>query len=164
LIKIGNHVAIANGVTFVTHDGGPFIFRGEVPDLQVFGPIVIEDNCVIGQHAILFPNVRIGPNSIVGAGSVVIADVPPNSIVMGVPARKIGDTERYKEKCFERWRDQRPKDVLLEPGETWWTSRHFGRNRESLRRHLLKLFEKELGSPVVTKQPAPAPEPTGGGT
>lgn len=160
LIKIGNHVAIANGVIFITHDGGPFIFRNEVPDIQVFGPIVIEDNCLIGQRAILFPNVRIGANSIVGAGSVVITDVPPNSIVMGVPARKIGDVGRYREKCIERWRDQRPDDVLLEPGETWWTSRHFGRNREALKRHLMKLFEKELSANTAPIKTPPAAEPS----
>src|ERR1044071_1022528 len=43
LVKIGNHVAIAGNVSFVTHDGAAWVFRHEVPDLQVFGPIVIED-------------------------------------------------------------------------------------------------------------------------
>jgi acetyltransferase-like isoleucine patch superfamily enzyme len=146
LVKLGNHVGIAAGVSFITHDGGPFLFRDQVPDMQVFGPIVIEDNCVIGQNAILFPNVRVGPNAIVGAGSVVIADVPPNSIVMGVPARKIGDVEKYREKCTERWLEQRPPDAVIEPGATWWTSRNFSKNREALRRHLLALFSAELGS------------------
>lgn len=145
LVKIGNRVGIAAGVSFITHDGGSFIFRKEVPDLQVFGPIVIEDDCVIGQNAVLFPNVRIGPNSIVGAGSVVISDVPPNSIVMGVPARKFGDVERYREKCIERWQVQRPVDTVIEPGRTWWTSSHFDANRELLRKQLLALFASELG-------------------
>ena len=45
------------GVKFITHDGAVWIFRQEVPDLQVFGPIIIEDNCVIGRGAILFANV-----------------------------------------------------------------------------------------------------------
>lgn len=145
LVKIGNHVGIASGVSFITHDGGPFIFRDQIPDLQVFGAIIIEDNCVIGQDAQLFPNIRIGPNSVVGAGSVVISDVPPNSIVMGVPARKFGDVERYREKCVERWGQQRPLGVLLEPGENWWNSRHFNDNREKLRAHLVALFATELG-------------------
>jgi len=39
---------------------------------------------------------------------VVIADVPPDSIVMGVPARKFGSVEKYKHKCIERWAEQRP--------------------------------------------------------
>jgi acetyltransferase-like isoleucine patch superfamily enzyme len=146
LVKIGNHVTIAAGVQFITHDGGAWIFRDEVPDLQVFGPIIIEDNCVIGQNAILMPNVRIGKNSIVGAGAVVIADVPPDTIVMGIPARPLGSTARYKEKCVERWRAQKPPDCVIEPSEDWWHSKHFQANRRKLREHLLKLFDKELGN------------------
>jgi len=144
LIKIGHHVTIAQGVKFITHDGGAWIFRGEFPDIQVFGPIIIEDNCVIGQNAILFPNIRIGKNSIVSAGSVVITDIPANTIAMGVPARPFGSIEKYKEKAVERWGVQRPADVVLEPGENWWNSRHFKENREKLRRHLLTVFAKEL--------------------
>ena len=145
LVKIGNHVTIANGVAFITHDGGAWIVREEHPNVQVFGPIVIEDNCVIGQNAILFPNIRIGKNSIVGAGSVVISDVPPNTIAMGVPARPFGSVEKYKQKCIERWRIQEPANCLIEPGRVWWNSRYFGKNREKLKNHLLKMFEKELG-------------------
>lgn len=153
LIKIGNHVAIATGVKFITHDGGVWIFRDEIPDLQVFGPIIIEDNCVIGENAVLFPNVRIGPNSIVGAGSVVINDVPPDTIVMGVPARPFGSVSKYKEKCIERWKEQCPPDITLEEGANWWNSRHFQENREKLKRHLVRLFKPELTArpkPVAT--------------
>lgn len=144
LVKIGNHVAIADGVEFITHDGAAWIFRDEAPDLQVFGPIIIEDNCIVGQNAVLFPNIRIGRNSIVGAGSVVINDVPPNTIVVGVPARPFGSIEKYREKCLERWKVQRPPDVILESGKTWWNSKHFDENREKLRRHLTQLFREQL--------------------
>ncbi|MBI2400022.1 MAG: acyltransferase [Deltaproteobacteria bacterium] len=145
LVKIGNRVTIAAGVVFITHDGGCWIFREEVPDLQVFGPIIIEDNCVVGQNAILFPNIRIGKNSIVGAGSVVINDVPPDTIVMGVPARPFGSIAKYKEKCLERWAAQKPPEVVLEPGETWWNSPNAGQHRQKLKKHLLKLYKDELG-------------------
>ena len=37
LVKIGNHVLIAEGVKFHTHDGGTWIFREEIPELKVFG-------------------------------------------------------------------------------------------------------------------------------
>ncbi len=144
LVKIGNHVTIAAEVVFVTHDGAAWAFRDEVPDLQVFGPIVIEDNCVIGLGAVLFPNIKIGPNSIVGAGSVVISDVPPDTVVMGIPARPFGSLDKYREKCLERWAQQRPPDTVIEPGETWWTSRHMAANRERLRKHLLTLFRDQL--------------------
>lgn len=144
LVKIGNHVTIAADVAFNTHDGGPWIFRDEIPDLQVFGPIIIEDNCVIGQNAVLFPNIRIGRNSIVGAGSVVISDVPPDTIVMGVPARAFGSVSKYKEKCVERWALQKPPGCVIDPGENWWNTKHFEGNRKKLKEHLLKLFKEEL--------------------
>jgi acetyltransferase-like isoleucine patch superfamily enzyme len=144
LIKIGNHVAIAAGVSFNTHDGAVWVFRDEVPDLQVFGPIVIEDNCIIGMRAIIFPNVRIGRNSVVAAGSVVINDVPPNSMVMGVPARSFGSMEKYHQKCLQRWAEQYPPDVIMQDGNGWWNSPRSEINRERLRSHLLHLFHDQL--------------------
>ena len=147
LVKIGNHVAIAQEVVFITHDGGTWLFREEIPNLQVFGPIIIEDNCVIGARSVLFPNIRIGRNSIVGAGSVVISDVAPDTVVIGVPARPFGSVIKYKEKCIERWKIQQPPDSVLEQGEDWWRSKHFGENRKKLKKHLLTIFKNELGIP-----------------
>jgi len=140
LVKIGNHVTIASNVRFVTHDGGAWLFRGEFPDLQVFGTIVIDDNCVIGENAVLMPNVRIGPNSIVAAGSVVISDIPPDCIAIGVPARPFGSVQKYREKCLARWSEQRPGNINIEAGADWWSSMHYGDNVKKLRAHLIKLF------------------------
>ena len=109
LVKIGNHCTITNGVKFVTHDGGAWIFREEIPDLNVFGKIDIKDNCFIGLNSIILPNVTIGPNSIVGAGAVVSKDVPPNTVVAGVPAKIVGSTEDYKKKCLKKWESQNLK-------------------------------------------------------
>jgi len=106
LVSIGNHVFIAQGVKLHTHDGGAWMIREEIPNIRITGPIVIEDNCVIGADSHLFLNVRIGANSIVGAGSVVISNIPPNSIVMGVPARVMGSTIKYREKHIEAWNEQ----------------------------------------------------------
>jgi acetyltransferase-like isoleucine patch superfamily enzyme len=54
-------------------------------------PIVIKRNAWIGAAATILQGVTIGENSIVAAGAVVTADVPPNSIVGGVPAKFIKD-------------------------------------------------------------------------
>jgi acetyltransferase-like isoleucine patch superfamily enzyme len=151
LVKIGNHVTIANGVKFITHDGAAWLFRDQVADLQVFGPIIIEDNCVVGENAILMPNARIGRNSIVGAGSVVINAIPANSIAFGVPARVIGSIDRYGEKCIERWNIQRPNDVVIEEGATWWNSKHHAENVLKLKNHLLKIFAPVLFEQNQTK-------------
>ena len=104
LVKIGNHCTVTGGVQLITHDGGCWIFRHEMPDLNYFGKIEIQDNCFIGINAIIMPNVTIGRNSIVGAGAVVTKDVPPNSIAVGVPARVIGTTDQYKVKMVEEWK------------------------------------------------------------
>jgi acetyltransferase-like isoleucine patch superfamily enzyme len=108
LIKIGNHCTITEDVKLVTHDGGAWIFTDSLPDLQRFGKIEIKDNCFIGLGSIILPNVTIGPNSIVGAGSVVTHDVPPDRIAAGNPARVIGRIADYKKKVLETWEIQRP--------------------------------------------------------
>lgn len=55
------------------------------------GNITVKEDCVIGCNSVVFPNVTIGPNSAVGAMSVVKKDVPPNVIVAGVPAKYVKD-------------------------------------------------------------------------
>jgi acetyltransferase-like isoleucine patch superfamily enzyme len=52
-------------------------------------PIVIKRNAWIGAGATILPGVTIGENSVVAAGAVVTANVPPNTIVGGVPAKFI---------------------------------------------------------------------------
>jgi len=144
LVKIGNHVAINQGVEFHTHDGGTWIFRQEIPDLRVFGPIIIEDNCLIGTRASILPNVRIGKNSIVGAGSVVIADVAPDSIVMGVPARRFGSVKKYKEKCLHRWAEQKPPDLDEDATKNYSQTPHQQIILDQLKRHLTSHFKNQL--------------------
>lgn len=144
LVKIGNHVCINYDVHLHTHDGGTWVFRDEMPDIRVFGPIVIEDNCLIGEGTKILPNVTIGKNSIVGAGSVVISDVPPNSIVMGVPARRFGSLSKYKEKCIDRWKDQKPSDFHFDSSMNWERSKNVKIIRKQLKEHLLKVFKEKL--------------------
>ena len=48
--------------------------------------IVLKKGCKIGSGATLLPNVKVGENAIVGAGSVVTKDVPDGVTVMGIPA------------------------------------------------------------------------------
>ena len=97
LIKIGNHVEIASGVRFITHDGGMWIFRKQYPDIDVFGPIYIGDNVMIGMNSILLPGIRIGDNCVIGAGSVVSRDIPSNTVAAGVPARPLKSIDAYFE-------------------------------------------------------------------
>jgi acetyltransferase-like isoleucine patch superfamily enzyme len=100
LIEIGSRVNIASGVVFVNHDGPSRIFRREIEGGSIygnrFGTIRILDDCVIGTGAVILPGVTIGPESIVGANSVVTKDVPPRTVSAGVPARPVCTLDEYK--------------------------------------------------------------------
>jgi acetyltransferase-like isoleucine patch superfamily enzyme len=106
LVTLGNHVFIAQGVVLHTHDGAAWVLRDEIPNIRITGEIVIGDNCIIGAYSHVFCNVHIGKNSIIGTGSVVISDIPPDSIAMGIPARVVGSTTKYKEKHIKIWKEQ----------------------------------------------------------
>lgn len=104
LVSIGNHCTISSGAAFITHDGATWLFRDqpEYKDLKYYGQIEIRDDCFIGARAIILPGVSIGPNAVVGAGSVVTKDVAPGTVVAGNPARFICTIDQYKEKMSER--------------------------------------------------------------
>ena len=88
LIELGNHVAIAYGTNFITHDGAMWCFEGELEG-AVFGKIVVGNNVFIGLNCTILQNTTIGDNSIVGAGSVVRGYFPPNSVIVGNPAKVV---------------------------------------------------------------------------
>lgn len=98
LVTIGDHVTIAGGVTFITHDGGVWVFRDRHPDIDLMKPITVGNNVFIGMRAIIMPGVTIGNNSIVGASAVVTRDVPENTVVAGIPARPIKTLDEYWDK------------------------------------------------------------------
>lgn len=90
-IRIGQNVLIASNVLIadsdhvVESDGLPVTKNAKF----VMQPVCIEDNCWIGQNAVILKGVTVGHDSIVGANSVVTHDVPPCSVVAGNPARLI---------------------------------------------------------------------------
>ncbi len=100
LILFHNNDIVTSNVTFVTHD----IFHlglnqlGQGDFLYYNGCIEIMDNVFIGCNSTILSNVKIGPNAIIGAGSVVTKDVPPNSVVAGNPAKVIGRFDDYVQK------------------------------------------------------------------
>lgn len=91
-ISIGDDVMIGSYVLITDHSHGE-LNRSDIPVAQRLllskGPVVIEDNVWIGEHACILPGVTIGRGSIVGANAVVTHDVPPFSLVVGVPAKVI---------------------------------------------------------------------------
>jgi len=100
LITIGDHVRITSGVRFITHDGGVWVLRNnkKLPNADIFGKISIGNNVHIGINAIIMPNVKIGNNCIIACGAVVTKDVEDNTIVGGIPAKKLKIIDEYYEK------------------------------------------------------------------
>ncbi len=85
-ITIGNGVLVAPNVTIAT-TGHP-VHPALRPNGEMYSfPVVIEDNVWIGCNVAIMPGVTIGENSVVGAGSVVTKDVPPNVVAVGNPCR-----------------------------------------------------------------------------
>lgn len=96
LVQFGDDVTVAQGVTFITHDGGARLFRKEHPGLNNFGRIRIGSNVFIGSSVTILPGVSIGNNVVVGACSLVTKSFPSNVVIAGVPARIIKSIEDYK--------------------------------------------------------------------
>ena len=92
-ITIGNRVQIGSGVIVCDTDFHSMDYRerGGDEDLHnaASAPVRIGNDCFIGARAIVLKGVTIGARSIVGAGSVVVQDVPPDVVVAGNPARVI---------------------------------------------------------------------------
>jgi maltose O-acetyltransferase len=86
LIEIGDDVLIGPAVQLYTaqHPIDPDIRRS---GLESARPIRIGHDVWIGGGAVVLPGVTIGARSVVGAGSVVVHDVPPGTVVAGNPAR-----------------------------------------------------------------------------
>lgn len=55
-------------------------------------PVLIEDRVKIGAHCLIMPGITIGHDSLIAAGSLVTKSVKPYAIVMGSPAKPVGDT------------------------------------------------------------------------
>ena len=112
LITIGNRVGIADGVSFITHDGGTRVFRhlDRYKHVLKYGRINILDNCVIGQRVIILPGVTIGPNSVVAAGSVVSRSIPADVLAAGNPAKPVMTLEQYAEWSLATTPDYDPEE------------------------------------------------------
>jgi maltose O-acetyltransferase len=91
-VAIGHRVVLSAGVMVLDAGLDTSRFNNDFPP-HVGRKIVIEDGAWVGARAIILPGVRIGRQSVVGAGAVVTKDVPPYGIVVGSPARWIGEVK-----------------------------------------------------------------------
>ena len=85
-VAIGRDCAIGQYVIINDNDYHDIEDKRRLPPPR---PVVIEDRVWLGARVIVLKGVRIGHDSVVGAGSVVTADIPPRSIAVGMPARVV---------------------------------------------------------------------------
>ena len=95
-MTIGSHVFISSLVA-TTNDSN--IGLKGYDESSIRGP-VIEDHAMVGAGANILPGVRVGAGAIVGAGAVVTRDVPPKTLVMGIPARIVRDSRIVRDLEF----------------------------------------------------------------
>jgi acetyltransferase-like isoleucine patch superfamily enzyme len=91
LIEIGDEVQMSGGTTVLAHDASPSLFTGKAR----LGKVRIEGKTFVGQDCLILPGVTIGRGCIIGAGSVVSRDIPPDSVAAGSPAKRICSVEEY---------------------------------------------------------------------
>lgn len=77
------------------HVGAGAVLAGVIEPANA-NPVVVEDNVLIGANAVILEGVRIGQGSVVAAGAIVTEDVPPGSVVAGVPAKIIKRTNQVE--------------------------------------------------------------------
>ena len=89
-VRIGNNVNLAQGITVtaLNHNFDDTTKRIDQQGVSTKA-VTINDDVWIGANAVVLPGVTIGTHSVVAAGAVVSKDVPPYTIVAGVPAKVI---------------------------------------------------------------------------
>lgn len=103
-VKIGNNVMLGPNVNIYTATHS--IYPSLRNDTQKEGleslityakPVVIEDGVWVGGSSVITPGIKIGANSVIGAGSVVTKDIPPNVVAVGNPCKVIKSINKRHE-------------------------------------------------------------------
>jgi len=115
-VTIGDHAVIMMGAILGgraqvgknCHIGAGAVLAGVIEPPSA-SPVIIEDDVLIGANAVVVEGVHIGKGAVVGAGSIVLNDVPANAVVAGNPARIIkhekNDATKEKTQLMEDLRN-----------------------------------------------------------
>lgn len=91
-IIIGNSVGIGEGVTIFTHSHGEHDHT-----LRTYGSVIIKDYAKIYSNVTIFSGVTVGKQAIVAACSLLDKNVEENTLVAGIPAKKLRERKRFGE-------------------------------------------------------------------
>lgn len=130
LITIGNNCDLTEGTKIFTH-GGARVARGNHPNFDVFGKVVLGDRVYVGSRAMIMPGVTIGDNVLIAAGSIVTKSIPSNVVVAGNPAKYICSLDEYIERNLSYNTNTRSlppkekKDFLLTQPDTKFIKKEY---------------------------------------
>jgi acetyltransferase-like isoleucine patch superfamily enzyme len=144
LLRIEDDVVLADGVRILLHDSS----LNNVCGLPVkFGKVTIRKGAYIGARTTILPGVEIGQGTIVGAGSLVTKDIPPNSVAYGIPARVIGSTESLKERFLEEMNKSQPNSYFYLDIPPWRERYHSYHGSEVIEKYkgLLSSIKDDQG-------------------
>lgn len=130
LLSIHNNVRIAANVRIITHDTISLMinkmdkYKKKAKMSYYIGNVEILDNVMIGANSTILYDVKIGPNALVAAGSVVTKDVPEGTVVGGNPAKVICTIDEFVEKRLKKSKDRPTKnDNYEEIVNYFWKSK-----------------------------------------
>lgn len=87
--------SLINSYAAIHHDASVGKYCELSPKATLLGGARIGDFTSVGSAAVILPNIIVGKNCIIGAGSIVTKNVEDNSVMIGVPARKIKDIDEF---------------------------------------------------------------------
>lgn len=109
-IFVGDLTMIGPNVTLATA-GHPILPELREKAYQFNMPVHIGRNCWLGAGVIVLPGITIGDNSVIGAGSVVTKDVPPNVVAVGNPCRVLREISEHDREFY--FKDRKiPSEML----------------------------------------------------
>lgn len=110
-IYVGDYTMIGPNCTLATA-GHPICPELREKPCQFNLPIVIGKNCWLGAGVLVMPGVKIGDNSVIGAGSVVTKDIPANVVAVGNPCRVLREINEHDREYY--YKDRKIKPEIFE--------------------------------------------------
>lgn len=112
-IYVGDYTMFGPNVT-IASAGHPILPELREKVYQYNAPVHIGKNCWFGAGAIVLPGITVGDNVVVGAGSVVTKDLPPNVVAVGNPCRILREINEHDKEFY--FKDRRIDKKLLAQG------------------------------------------------
>lgn len=98
-IYIGDYTMLGPNITIATA-GHPILPELRERGYQYNMPVHIGRNCWLGAGVIVMPGITIGDNTVIGAGSVVVKDIPSNVVAVGNPCRVLREVSEHDKEYY----------------------------------------------------------------